>query len=341
MASGLDDDIKSKSIKCIYLLYGTEAYLKRNYRDLILKVLFPEGTEGSMNYTVFNGSFDMKELIGTARTMPFFGDNRAIVVSESGLFSGKGKKDDLELLSDYLIKPEETTKLIFLETNVKKTLSVTKQIEKTGNLTELLAWKGEKLKKWVLSRMKRNQLEITREAYDAFIEMTSVNSENTDTMLFMDNELEKLVSYCRGTGRVEYEDVKAIVTDCASSKVFSLVDAIVGRDERALMKIYSDMQMTKEDPARIVSLLEQQFQKLLETESLVSGSASLSKMEEVIGPEWMVRKQRRLLSGIKKEDIKNVLRKANRYDLLIKSGKMKADDALIALLLSAVRRKEH
>ena len=148
MASGLDDDIKSKSIKCIYLLYGTEAYLKRNYRDLILKVLFPEGTEGSMNYTVFNGSFDMKELIGTARTMPFFGDNRAIVVSESGLFSGKGKKDDLELLSDYLSKPEETTKLIFLETNVKKTLSVTKQIEKTGNLTELLAWKGEKLKKW-------------------------------------------------------------------------------------------------------------------------------------------------------------------------------------------------
>ena len=97
--------------------------------------------------------------------------------------------------------------------------------------------------------------------------------------------------------------------------------------------------MTKEDPARIISLLEQQFLKLLETDSLVSGTASLQRMEEVIGPEWMVRKQRRLLSRIKKEDINNVLRQANRYDLLIKSGKMKADDALVALLLSAVRRK--
>ncbi|MBP5164154.1 MAG: DNA polymerase III subunit delta [Lachnospiraceae bacterium] len=339
MASQLDDDIKNKSIKSVYLLYGTEQYLKKNYRDLILKVLFPEGTEGSMNYTLFSGTFDMKELIGTARTMPFFADNRAICVQESGLFSGKGRKDDLEMLSDYLEKPEETTKLIFLESSVKKTLKAVKQIEKTGNLTELLAWKWEKLKKWVLSRMKRNSLEITREAYDAFIEMTSVNSENTDTMLFMDNELEKLVSYCAGAGRIEYEDVRTIVVDCASSKVFSLVDAIVEKDEKALIKIYSDMLMTKEDPARIISLLEQQFLKLLETDSLVSGTASLQRMEEVIGPEWMVRKQRRLLSRIKKEDINNVLRQANRYDLLIKSGKMKADDALVALLLSAVRRK--
>ena len=338
MASTLDDDIRTKNIKSVYLLYGTEQYLKKNYRNLILKVLFPEGTEGSMNYTVLSAPVDMKELVSTARTMPFFGDTRAICVMESGLFSGKGKKDDLNLLSEYLEKPEETTKIIFLETSVKKTLSVTKQIEKTGNLTELLAWKGEKLKKWVLSRMKRNSLEITKEAYDAFIEMTSVNSENTDTMLFMDNELEKLVSYCAGNGRVEYSDVMAIVTDCASSKVFSLVDAIVEKNEQVLMKIYSDMMMTKEDPARIISLLEQQFLKLLETESLVSGSASLQKMEEVIGPEWMVRKQRRLLNRIKKEDINNVLRKANRYDLLIKTGKMKADDALVALLLSAVRR---
>ncbi|MBQ3903293.1 MAG: hypothetical protein II745_07965, partial [Lachnospiraceae bacterium] len=145
--------------------------------------------------------------------------------------------------------------------------------------------------------------------------------------------------YCAGAGRVEYEDVRAIVVDCASSKVFSLVDAIVEKDEKALIKIYSDMLMTKEDPARIISLLEQQFLKLLETDSLVSGTASLQRMEEVIGPEWMVRKQRRLLSRIKKEDINNVLRQANRYDLLIKSGKMKADDALVALLLSAVRRK--
>ena len=114
MASQLDDDIKNKSIKSVYLLYGTEQYLKKNYRDLILKVLFPEGTEGSMNYTVFSGNFDMKELIGTARTMPFFADNRAICVQESGLFSGKGRKDDLEMLSDYLEKPEGTTKLIFL-----------------------------------------------------------------------------------------------------------------------------------------------------------------------------------------------------------------------------------
>ena len=35
----LDNDIRSKNYRNVYLLYGQETYLKKNYRNLLLKGL--------------------------------------------------------------------------------------------------------------------------------------------------------------------------------------------------------------------------------------------------------------------------------------------------------------
>ena len=37
----LNEDIKTGNFKPVYLLYGEEAYLKKQYRDRITKAIFP------------------------------------------------------------------------------------------------------------------------------------------------------------------------------------------------------------------------------------------------------------------------------------------------------------
>ena len=49
----IDEDIKSGQFKKIYLLYGDEAYLKKQYKDKLKKALVqPDDT---MNFTAYEG----------------------------------------------------------------------------------------------------------------------------------------------------------------------------------------------------------------------------------------------------------------------------------------------
>ena len=49
----LNEDLKTGQFKQIYLLYGEEAYLKKQYRDRLTKALLPEGN--TMNFAHFEG----------------------------------------------------------------------------------------------------------------------------------------------------------------------------------------------------------------------------------------------------------------------------------------------
>ena len=44
----LNEDLKTGNIKQAYLLYGEEAYLKKQYRDRLTKAVLPEGD--TVNY---------------------------------------------------------------------------------------------------------------------------------------------------------------------------------------------------------------------------------------------------------------------------------------------------
>ena len=49
----LNEDIKTGNFRPVYLLYGEEAYLKKQYKDKLTKAIFPDGD--TMNYAYFEG----------------------------------------------------------------------------------------------------------------------------------------------------------------------------------------------------------------------------------------------------------------------------------------------
>ena len=49
----LNEDIKTGQFQNVYLLYGEEAYLKKQYRDRITKAIFPDGD--TVNYAYYEG----------------------------------------------------------------------------------------------------------------------------------------------------------------------------------------------------------------------------------------------------------------------------------------------
>ena len=81
----LNEDLKTGQFKQIYLLYGEESYLKKQYKDKLTKAMIPEGD--TMNYAYYEGKgINVKEVIDLSETMPFFGERRLIVIENSGFF---------------------------------------------------------------------------------------------------------------------------------------------------------------------------------------------------------------------------------------------------------------
>lgn len=81
----IDEDIKRGQFAQVYLLYGEEAYLKKQYKDKLKHAMVPEGD--TMNFSAFEGkSINPKEIIDLAETLPFFADRRVILIENSGFF---------------------------------------------------------------------------------------------------------------------------------------------------------------------------------------------------------------------------------------------------------------
>ena len=85
----LNEDLKTGKFKQIYLLFGQEAYLKKQYKERFIKAILPEGD--TMNYAYYEGkNTDIKEVIDLAETLPFFSERRLIVFENTGFFKNSG-----------------------------------------------------------------------------------------------------------------------------------------------------------------------------------------------------------------------------------------------------------
>ena len=110
----LNEDLKTGQFKQIYLLYGEEAYLKKQYKDRFVKAMLPEGD--TFNYSYYEGKgVNPKEIIDLAETMPFFAERRLIVLENTGFL-----KNACPDLADYVKQMPETTNMIFVEEELDK-----------------------------------------------------------------------------------------------------------------------------------------------------------------------------------------------------------------------------
>ena len=124
-------DIKSGQFGNVYLLYGEEAYLRRQYRDNLKKALVPE--DDAMNCSVYTGKdIDAGEVADIAGTMPFFAERRVIVIENSGWFKSGNDK-----IAELVKTIPDTTHIIFVEGEVDKRGKLYKAVSSKGYAAQI------------------------------------------------------------------------------------------------------------------------------------------------------------------------------------------------------------
>ncbi len=195
-------------------------------------------------------------VVNSARTMPFLGDRRVIVVTRAEKwFSGKRKGGDdvstddddpgsgaADALEAYFEKPEPGSTVVFIATDVNRTFRVVKALLKKAVLLECWGLKGEKDPRGpateVLGRagrlaaglFKRAGLTIDRNALEPLLAHAGTD------IAILRGDVERLVLYCHGRKTVTADDVDAVVSGTALLNPWGVVNAVERGDAREALR---------------------------------------------------------------------------------------------------------
>lgn len=266
----LKQEIKARTFKPFYLLFGDEAYMVRYYKKLLSETILNGGSE--MNFSLFSGKgTDFSKVLSLALSLPFFSEYRLIVLENTGFFSSQNE------VSDLLLQVPSTCILIFVETEVDKRNRLYKTISKTGLVVEFERETEESLSKWILSYFKKNEVTISKPLALYLIEKIGNDMDS------LWNEMEKLLSYVYEKKELEKADIDFVCPNNLQDQVFKLIECIGKKERETALQYYYDLLDLREASLKILYLIIRHFKLLLSIKTLAeegrsSEAASLLKI---------------------------------------------------------------
>lgn len=316
----LNQHIKSGDFKPVYLIYGTEDYLRKQYRDKMRQAIVGEDT---MNYSYFEGKgISVKELIDLGETLPFFSERRLIVVENSGFFSSA--QDEM---TAYLKEMPETTCFIFVEKDVDKRNKLFKAVSSLGYAANMTPPDERTLMRWIVGLLKSEGRQMSEGTLRYFLERIDTDMEN------IRRELDKLVVYTDGRQEIVREDIEAVCTVYTESQVFDMVKAVAEKQQAKALKLYYDLIGQKEAPMRILYWITRQFNQLYQIKDLQNKGYPDHVIAERMGiRDFIVRKNKALCQHFSLAELRQAVEVCVQREEDVKTGRLN-DRMAVELLI--------
>lgn len=316
----ISTNIKNNTHPPVYLLYGTEDYLKKQFRDKLKNALLAEGD--TMNYSYFEGKQpDTKEIAGIATTMPFFADRRLVIIENSHLF--KSADDNIVDLINTL---PDTTIVVFVEAEVDKRNRLYKAVKEKGYICELNQQNDNDIMKWVLAILTKENKKLDRDTMQLFLEKTGSSME------YISKELEKLICYTMDREIITREDVEEVCVTQTTNRIFEMITAMANKNQKKALDLYYDLLTLKEPPMRILFLIARQFNQLLIVKELTeNGNASAAIASKMGIQSFLVGKLQAQARVFKASALRRAIEECVTLEESVKTGRI--EDRLAVELL--------
>ena len=307
----LNEDLKTGQLNNVYLLYGEEAYLKKQYKEKLRNaMLSPDDT---MNYAYYEGKgINVNEVIDLAETLPFFAERRVIILEDTGLFKSASPE-----LADYLKEMPDTTSIIFVESEVDKRGKLYKAVQSKGRAIELGRQDETTLVRWVAGSIKRENKNVSENTVRYFLSKVGTDMEN------IQKELEKLFCYAMDKDSITSEDVEAICTTQITNQIFDMVNAVADKQQKKALQYYYDLLALKEPPMRILFLLARQFKLLLEVKVMDQKGYGRKEIAEKTGINpFVVGKYQTQAKSFQTKELRSIIEDSVETEECVKTGRL-------------------
>lgn len=262
---------------------------------------------------------DFGRLLESVSSLPFLAARRMIVLSNIG--QNKSITDNPEALLEAVA---DTTDLLIDERKFDRRLNLYKLLKKRADLREFNELDERALARWLNEEATKRggKLSLTDASY-------LVDRIGTD-QLGLSNELDKLLLYDE---HVTKQTIDALTEPLPRSSVFDLLDAAFRGDKHRTLELYQDQRRQQVEPQAIMGMIAWQLHILAVVKFNEKESPDTLAKEAKLNP-FVVRKTLGLTRNLSQQQVKDLVQRALKLDVRLKSEQIDADDAVQHFLLA-------
>lgn len=323
---------------CIVLIYGPDRGLvaERAKAFVARAGLDPDDPFSSVRLDASELDAMPGRLLDEAATVPMFSARRLIWVKNAS-----AQKHLAEEVKALVAAPPRDSVVLIEAGDLKKGAALRAAIE-SGRAAMALpcyADEGKTIDAVIDEVLSREGLSIGLEARQA------LRANLGGDRLASRSEIEKLALYCRDTGEVRQEDVRAMTGDVSGLGIDDVVDAVLSGDGRAFDASYTRLTASGTNPFLVLAAAMRQFQllQLMRAEMDTAGKPASAVVAAARPPVFFSR--RRLVeTALQRWGAANLDRALERLQATVLLTRRRPDlavatarQALMALLIESAR----
>jgi DNA polymerase-3 subunit delta len=268
-------EIAAPAIKPGYVLVGDETFLYERCRQGVLQQFVSPDMRDFCLSDLDLSETNLFEVLDRARTPSLMAPFQVIFVRNlKQLYTRGAKKDEFAAVADYFRSPNPQALVIFVADHLRIPTDVRRmdlqdkdryeRIRETlgewCGVVELARVDEADAVRWVTDTASARDVRIEQEASRELVDSLGAD------MMMVRSELEKLLLYVTGKGRITLGDVETMVLAAKQRSLYELTDAISARDrERALILLDGLLNATDGEEAYIghLYMLARSFRQML------------------------------------------------------------------------------
>ncbi len=334
--------IKDNSFSNVYMIFGTENYLKDFYISRLKKKLVNPAF-ADFNLREYEGKdITIDDIIMDSETVPMMSDYSLIIVHDYPL---NKNKSDMEKLKELFEDLNESCIIVFwfetVTVELKKKDSpwhgIVKEFAKAGDAVELNERTVPELISLIVSSAKKRYCIV-----DNYTANYLIKTVGTDIQTLF-NELEKLCAYVEG-GKITVDIIDDVTVKSLQAKVFDISKFILAGNGDAAMTALFALFSQQEEPRFILPIIAGYYVDMYRVKCAKEAGqvpADIKNYFSYNNRDWIIDKASGDSSKITVETLRKAIDILAEADLKIKSSpvndKVILEEAVSKLLLLRAR----
>ncbi|RJX35900.1 MAG: DNA polymerase III subunit delta [Desulfarculus sp.] len=211
-------------------------------------------------------------VLESARTLPFLGSRRLVLVSEAHLYNAEQAAKFLPYLSD----PTPSTCLVFAGSKLDARTKFAKTLAQAGQVHTFGKMYARQLIPWLKQRASLRGKSLTNEAAAYLAELAGLG------LGALDSELEKLALYVGAARSIELRQVQDLMGGSRLYSIFDFTDAVAARRLDRALSAYHQLDSLGEPAVRVLAMLSRLFRQLLETRRVLDNGGGPPQVQRAL-----------------------------------------------------------
>jgi DNA polymerase III subunit delta len=222
----LRNQLKRREFAPVYLLFGTETYLRDLAAKTIADLVLADSSLREFNESDYSlNNSEIGHALSSAEQLPMISSRRIIKITDV-VVSATATKDNLreadeEVLISYLSRPSDTSIVIFVADELDKRRKISKLLLEKSVAVEFQTLEESDLIKWAKDKLKEFDVDSDEKALRHLVGLVGNNVRRLTV------EVEKLAVAALPDKLITFELVESLVPDSRELSNFELTDYLL------------------------------------------------------------------------------------------------------------------